>query len=117
MNMDFDSPSCGACEQIVCEIPVVHKITGNEVLGTFKLYDTQYHLKKQTYSNSGPFYHLEESGGWWAVNWGNSDKDKLIKDFRRYFHINDCENPNYETFCKDAVMFVNDIAAVLKNKG
>jgi len=94
MNMDFNSPSCGACEQIVREIPVTHKITKNEVVGEFILStsckytgipsSSKFHLMCQHYSDTKPFYYITNERNT-LVGRGNTDKSAFIQGLREYF--------------------------------
>lgn len=89
MNMDFDSKTCGACEQIIKEIPITHKITGNEILLKFKHYTEEYSLCKQCYSDVEPFYTLKDSRGQFRVNHGNHNINELICTLCNFFSKNE----------------------------
>lgn len=85
-NMDFNSPSCHRCFAIGKEIPVVHRITGNYVLGRATTqYGKEYQLCQQSYSDTPPFYYLRDTSGQFRVGHGSHDLKELLENLKEDF--------------------------------
>lgn len=89
VNMDFGNKTCGACEQIIKEVPVSHKIIGNEILKKFVFYGERYFLKKQSYNNGESFYSFQDIYGNFNVEQGSHDLKKLINNLCTYYFDNE----------------------------
>lgn len=86
LNTDFNSPSCGRCYVVGKEIPVVHKVVGNEVLSRTQSRSGQiYELRRQDYSDSPSFYYFADASGRFRVNHGNHDLHALLDRLKRDF--------------------------------
>lgn len=90
LNMDFNSPDCGRCYKIGGEIPLDHKITGNEVLA--EVYNHRgdvFRLRRQDYSDTPSFYTFQDSNG--NVQTGHADHSLfvLLKTLGRYYIFDD----------------------------
>lgn len=82
MNMDFNSPTCGACERIIGEVYILHAITNNENLYTADdrcaLFSV---LHKQSYADGTAFYCLLSRGDFFPLH-GNRDPHALADQLR-----------------------------------
>lgn len=86
LNMDFNSPSCHRCYSVGKEIPVVHKVVGNEIIAELKnKRGALYKLKRQDYSDGPSFYYFIDPSGDFRVNHGNHDLDVLFEVLKKAF--------------------------------
>lgn len=86
LNMDFNSPDCHRCYQISREVPVKHRIVGNEVLMEAKSdFGGVYALRKQNYSDGPSFYYFTDPQGDFRVGHGNHDLIALIEKLKSSF--------------------------------
>jgi hypothetical protein len=81
VNMDFNNSTCGACEQIIGEVPIGRKITKNEIMFQHECAETKeaLSLHKQYYSDGTCFYSLQDKSGDFCVNYGSDNLQDLIE--------------------------------------
>jgi hypothetical protein len=84
LNMDFNSPTCGACYQIGKTIENKRKIIGNEVL----LKNNLYSLCRQNYLDGTCFYTLQDKNKNWNVEHGSDNITELIEQLEHEIKIN-----------------------------
>ncbi len=90
MNMDFNSPDCARCYKIGNEIPITHKIIGNDVLATVQgNYGALYKLHRQDYSDIPSFYTFQDAHGDFHVEHAKHNLFVLLKTLENYYIFND----------------------------
>ncbi|MBQ8248103.1 MAG: hypothetical protein IJZ42_13325 [Lachnospiraceae bacterium] len=95
MNMDFNSPDCHRCYVIGNEIPVTHKITGNEVLAAVTNgFGETYRLHRQDYSDTPSFYTFQDSRGDFHVEHAEHNLFVLLKTLENYYIFNETLSSN-----------------------
>lgn len=89
MNMDFNSPDCGRCYKIGGEIPLDHKITGNEVLAVVPNHlGDVFRLHRQDYSDMPSFYTFQDAHGDFHVEHAEHNLFVLLKTLENYYIFN-----------------------------
>lgn len=82
-NMDFNSPTCHACEQIVGEVHILHAISNNEYIYTTDTPGDLFPcLHKQSYTDGTAFYCLLTNNGDFFPRHGNRDPHALAEQLR-----------------------------------
>lgn len=81
MNMDFDSPTCGACEKIIGEVHILYAVTKNEYHAHGSASFVRLH--KQSYSDGTVFYSLQDGYGDFFPHHGNRDPHALAAVLRQ----------------------------------
>lgn len=88
LNMDFDSPTCGACYRISGEKTGYIKITSNTTLFSSELgipgtYTLLYRFCRQDYSDGSCFYTLKDPNGNFRSEYGARNPSEIISALTR----------------------------------